>query len=152
MRREVRNRIERGTREGWVSPRVIRAEEDIVGGVRKRREGSQVRPLHPCIARSEGCAQEPRNNIDDSDAIRNASFEEMVLQRCLPGVPPLSPSLFLPTSLLAIFELAWQQASPLRSSIDSRSPSPRLIGVDRTAVSRAIEAEPPEAFPRISAA
>jgi len=33
---EDRNRVY-GTREGWVSPRVIRAAEDIVGGVREER-------------------------------------------------------------------------------------------------------------------
>ncbi|KAG7189028.1 hypothetical protein KM043_008621 [Ampulex compressa] len=32
--------------------------------------------------------------LDDSDAIRNASSEEMVLQRCLPGIVPSSSTLF----------------------------------------------------------
>lgn len=44
-----------------------------------------------------------RNNIDDSDAIRNASSPRMALQRCLPGVHRLCSA---PTGSLAIFELA----------------------------------------------
>ena len=37
---EDRNRVYR-TREGWVPPRVIRAAEDVVGGVREgRRRGT----------------------------------------------------------------------------------------------------------------
>lgn len=50
-----------------------------------------------------------RNNIDDSNAIRNASSPRMVLQRCLPGVHRLCSAL---TGSLAIFEPARSVLSP----------------------------------------